>query len=51
MRLRPGEVQCADGVSGVVQLVDDVPRLERDRLEGERVFAREVVQRGVLERA
>ena len=51
MRLRPGEVQCADGVSGVVQLVDDVPRLECDRLEGERVFAREVVQRGVLERA
>lgn len=48
--LRPGEVQRADGVSGVVQLVDDVPCLKCDRLEGERVFAGEVVQRRVLDR-
>ena len=47
--LRPGEVQRADGVPGVVELVDDVPRLERDRLERERIFAREIVQRRVLE--
>ena len=50
LRLRPGEVQRADGVSGVVQLVGDVPRLECDRLESERVFSCEVVQRRVLDR-
>lgn len=51
LRLRPRDIQRADGVSCVVELVDDVPRLKRDRLEGERIFAREIVQRRVLERA
>jgi hypothetical protein len=30
-------------VPGVVELVDDVSGLERDGLEGERVFAREIL--------
>jgi hypothetical protein len=35
-------------VPGVVELVDDVSGLKGDGLEGECVFAREVVQRRVL---
>jgi hypothetical protein len=41
--LRSGKVQRVDGVSSVVELVDDVSGLERDGLEGERVFSREIV--------
>jgi len=44
LRLRAGEVQRADGVSGGVQLVDDVSRLKRDGLERERIFAREILE-------
>ena len=50
LRLRSGEIQCADGVPGVIEFVDDVSGLERDGFEGERIFAREVLQRRVLER-
>jgi hypothetical protein len=49
--LRAREVERVDGVSRVVQLVDDVSGLKRDGLEGQCVFTREIVQRRVLERA
>lgn len=48
LRLRSGKVQRTDGMSGVVQLVDDVPGLKRDGLQGGCVFTREVVQRRIL---
>ena len=49
LRLRSGNVQRTDGMSGVVQLVDDMSGLKRDGLQGGCVFSREVVQRRILE--
>ena len=49
--LRTGEIQRTDGVSGFVELVDDVSGLKRNCLESERIFTRQIVQGRVLERA